>query len=334
METTRQITLDSNELAQSLFGEHHKNLQRMEQLAQVGIRTRGNVVDILGAETQVATVERLIRELARLHKSGFHIDENDIEPAYRLLIGDPQARLDQIYRAGIRLAGSRKPVTPKSTAQRKYLEAIQEYDIVLAIGPAGTGKTYLAMAMAVSALAQGQVARIILTRPAVEAGERLGFLPGDLVEKVSPYLRPLYDALYDMMDMEKAHALMDRGVIEVAPLAFMRGRSLNHSFVILDEAQNTTVAQMKMLLTRLGFDSRAVVTGDVTQVDLPIGETSGLKHAGEVLRDVPGIRTVEFTDQDVVRHPLVQRIIQAYDQAEKAAAQNSKEGPGNGSQRR
>jgi phosphate starvation-inducible PhoH-like protein len=320
METTRQITLESNDLAQSLFGEHSRNLKRIEEVASVGIRSRGNVVDIQGQEPGVLLAERLIRELSRLIKRGYSVSESDIEPAKRMLEDDPEIQLDRVYRQSHLISGTRKSIHPKSLAQKNYLEAIKTNDIAFAVGPAGTGKTYLAMAMAVSALARGEVGRIILTRPAVEAGERLGFLPGDLVEKVSPYLRPLYDALYDMMDLDRAQALTDKGVIEVAPLAFMRGRSLNNAFVILDEAQNTTVPQMKMFLTRLGFDSRAVITGDVTQIDLPAGERSGLKHARTILEGIPGISFSEFTDKDVVRHPLVQKIILAYERCERQAA--------------
>ncbi|HUT56131.1 MAG TPA: PhoH family protein [bacterium] len=327
METTRQITLEENEVAQALFGEHHRNLKRIEQLTEVGIRTRGNVVDILGPETRVVTVERLIRELYRLIKGGYRLAESDIEPALNLVRDDPRIRLDRIYNNGVPVAGARKMVTPKGLVQKEYLEAIRKNDIVFSVGPAGTGKTYLAMAMAVSSLNNGEVERIVLTRPAVEAGERLGFLPGDIVEKVSPYLRPLYDALYDMMELEKARALMDKGVIEVAPLAFMRGRSLNHAFVILDEAQNTTKAQMKMFLTRLGYDSKAVVTGDVTQIDLPAGETSGLKHARLILAGIPGIHFTEFSERDVVRHPLVQKIILAYEKEERAKYPADEEAP-------
>ncbi len=326
METSRQITLESNDVARSLFGEHHRHLRRIEQLTDVGLRARGNVVDILGPEPEVATVERLIGELSRLIKRGYLVQEADIEPAFRLVENDPSTRLDKIYQSGVIRIGSGKPITPKSINQKNYLEAISANDIVFATGPAGTGKTYLAMAQAVYALSQGEVMRIILTRPAVEAGERLGFLPGDLVEKVSPYLRPLYDALYDMMDLEKANHLLERGVIEVAPLAFMRGRSLNSAFVILDEAQNTTIPQMKMLLTRLGFDSRAVVTGDVTQTDLPPGEASGLCHACNILQEIPGIEIIRFNEQDVVRHPLVQRIIRAYEQYEAKSRGAGKEG--------
>jgi len=215
------------------------------------------------------------------------------------------------------IAGRRKPIFPKSLAQKEYMEAIRKNDIVFAIGPAGTGKTYLAMAMAVQALSEGEVSRIILTRPAVEAGEKLGFLPGDLVEKVNPYLRPLYDALHDMMDFDRASRLIERGVIEVAPLAFMRGRTLNNSFVILDEAQNTTILQMKMFLTRLGFDSKAVITGDITQIDLEEPKESGLVHVTKILKGIEGIHFSYFTEQDVVRHPLVQEIIRAYEEDER-----------------
>jgi len=329
METTRQITLDNNKLVQMLFGVNNKNLKLIEDLADVDIRARGNVVDIQGQENGVVLVERLIRQLYKLVKKGYCLQDDDVQAALRLVEDDPEARLDKIYHGGVKLGGTKKPITPKGPVQKAYMDAIRENDIVFSVGPAGTGKTYLAMAMAVSSLAQGQVSRIVLTRPAVEAGERLGFLPGDLVEKVSPYLRPLYDALYDMMDLEKAQTLMGRGVIEVAPLAFMRGRSLNNSFVILDEAQNTTSAQMKMFLTRLGFDSRAVVTGDVTQIDLPPGEKSGLKLARLILSGIPGIEMVEFTDRDVVRHPLVQKIIRAYEEFERAGEKENKE-EGNG----
>ncbi len=330
METTRQITLDSNELARTLFGEHHRNLKRLEDLSSVGIRARGNVVDILGPERGVEMVEHLLRELYRLVKRGYNVEESDIEAAVALAEEDPRVRLDKVYSRGVLAGGTKKMITPKNESQRRYMEAIRENDVVVSVGPAGTGKTYLAMAMAVTAFTQGEVSRIILTRPAVEAGERLGFLPGDLVEKVSPYLRPLYDALYDMMDVEKAGALMDRGVIEVAPLAFMRGRSLNNAFIILDEAQNTRVAQMKMFLTRLGFNSKAVVNGDITQIDLPPGEVSGLVNAREILTDIPGIARVEFTERDVVRHPLVQKIIKAYDRHERAGFAEA-QGGGDGS---
>ncbi len=334
METSRQITLENNELAQALFGEHHRNLKRIEDLSEVGIRARGNVVDILGPEQGVLKVERLLRQLYHLVKDGYELREADIEAAVKMVDEDPDARLEHEYQKGVKLGRARKPITPKSPNQARYLEAIRAHDIVFSIGPAGTGKTYLAMAMAVSAFSDGQVSRIILTRPAVEAGERLGFLPGDLIEKVSPYLRPLYDALYDMIEPERVATMMDQGIIEVAPLAFMRGRSLNHSFVILDEAQNTSIAQMKMFLTRLGFDSKAVVTGDVTQIDLPPDEVSGLNHAWSILSDVPGIGFARFTEKDVVRHPLVQKIIEAYQGFERTEkAKDTEEGGEDDSQR-
>jgi len=317
METSRQVLLEDNELARALFGEHHRNLQRIEALTGVVIQARGNALNVIGPEAGVTLVEKLLRELYRLLQKGYAITEQDLEPAVKLLQGDPEIRLDKMYRNGIILSGKRRPITPKSLAQKEYLEALRHFDLVFAIGPAGTGKTYLAMAMAVEALTQGEVGRIILTRPAVEAGEKLGFLPGDLAEKVNPYLRPLYDALHDMMDIDKASRLLDRGVIEVAPLAFMRGRTLNNSFVILDEAQNTSTRQMKMFLTRLGFDSRAAVTGDITQVDLPAEQKSGLIHAREILAGIPGLHFSYFSERDVVRHPLIQEILRAYEREEK-----------------
>ena len=237
--------------------------------------------------------------------------------AIRILSSDRNAKLRDIFLDTVFISAHKRVITPKSVAQKAYIDAIRGYDIVFGIGPAGTGKTYLAMAMAVAELMKNSFSRIILTRPAVEAGEKLGFLPGDLAEKVNPYLRPLYDALHDMVDFDRARKLVERGTIEVAPLAFMRGRTLNDSFVILDEAQNTTTEQMKMFLTRLGYGSKAVITGDVTQVDLPAGKLSGLKEAQAILRDIPGIEFVTFTERDVVRHPLVQQIITAYERAER-----------------
>jgi phosphate starvation-inducible PhoH-like protein len=248
-----------------------------------------------------------------------------VECAIRILSGDSRARLQDIFLDRIVITASKRVITPKSLVQKAYIDAIRQHDIVIGIGPAGTGKTYLAMAMAISELARNAYSRIILTRPAVEAGERLGFLPGDLAEKVNPYLRPLYDALHDMVDLEKAASMVERGIIEVAPLAFMRGRTLNDSFVILDEAQNTTSEQMKMFLTRLGYSSKAVVTGDVTQTDLPPGKTSGLKKAQQILQGIRGIEFVYFSEKDVVRHPLVQQIIQAYNQAEAEAGRREAE---------
>ena len=318
METSRQMLLEDIELARALFGEHHRHLQRIEALTGVVIQARGNALNLVGPEAGVLLVEKLLRELYRLLEKGYTITEHDVQPAVKMLQADPDIRLDLMYRNGVMVSGKRRPITPKSLAQKEYIEAIRRHDLVFAIGPAGTGKTYLAMAMAVEALTQGEAGRIILTRPAVEAGEKLGFLPGDLAEKVNPYLRPLYDALHDMMDLEKASRLLERGVIEVAPLAFMRGRTLNNSFVILDEAQNTTILQMKMFLTRLGFDSKAVVTGDVTQMDLPGHQRSGLIHAREILAGISGLHFSYFSERDVVRHPLIQEIIKAYELGEPA----------------
>jgi len=323
MDSSIDLVLEDLNLARVLFGEHHRNLKRLEELTDVQINTRGNVLRILGAEREVEVARRVVSELYHLLKKGFAITENDIEPAVRMLSQNPEMHLERIYREGMAFVGKRKPIIPKSLAQKEYLEAMRKNDIVFSIGPAGTGKTYLAMAMAVQALTQGEVSRIVLTRPAVEAGEKLGFLPGDLFEKVNPYLRPLYDALHDMMDIERAERLIERGVIEVAPLAFMRGRTLNNSFVILDEAQNTTILQMKMFLTRLGFDSRAVITGDITQIDLPDPGQSGMVHVSKILKDIPGIHFSYFTEQDVVRHPLVQKILRAYDEDERKRTRKS-----------
>ena len=317
MECSKELVLEDMRLARILFGEHHRNLKRLEELTEVEIRARGNSLRLLGAEPEVKVAERVIQELYRLLKGGYAVAEKDLTGAVRMIKEDPGMRLDKLYQEGAILTGRHRPVIPKSLNQKQYIEAIRNNDLVFAIGPAGTGKTYLAMAMAVRSLTEGEVSRIVLTRPAVEAGEKLGFLPGDLVEKVNPYLRPLYDALYDMMDFEKALRLIERDVIEVAPLAFMRGRTLNNSFVILDEAQNTSFLQMKMFLTRLGFDSKAVVTGDITQIDLDKPEQSGLVHAVRILKGIKGIHFSWFTEEDVVRHPLVQDIIRAYEEEER-----------------
>ena len=325
MEYSRDLTLEDTNLARVLYGEHNRNLKRIEELTEVEIRARGNAVRILGSEAGVRVVERVLKELYRLLKKGYAVTEHDIEPAVKMLTRDPHLHLERLYREGVVVSGRRKPILPKSLAQREYMEAIRKNDIVFAIGPAGTGKTYLAMAMAVQALSEGEVSRIILTRPAVEAGEKLGFLPGDLIEKVNPYLRPLYDALHDMMDFDRAARLIERGVIEVAPLAFMRGRTLNNSFVILDEAQNTTILQMKMFLTRLGFDSKAVITGDITQIDLEKPRESGLVHVSRILKGIKGIHFSYFTEEDVVRHPLVQEIIRAYEEDERRRKQEREE---------
>ncbi len=276
---------------------------------------RGNVLLLSGDPARVALAEKLIGQLTALIKKKYPVDIEDVDQSIKMLQADPNAQLEDVFLDTVFVNSRRRPVTPKGFNQKAYVDAIRKFDIVFGIGPAGTGKTYLAMAMAVAALVERRVKRIVLCRPAVEAGEKLGFLPGDLAEKVSPYLRPLYDALHDLMDIERANELLERGTVEVAPLAFMRGRTLNDSFVILDEAQNTTTEQMKMFLTRLGFGSKAVVTGDATQVDLPTGKASGLNEARVILSEVEGIAFCQFTDRDVVRHPLVQEVVRAYEAA-------------------
>jgi phosphate starvation-inducible PhoH-like protein len=280
----------------------------------VRVRTQGSDLLVEGEPDDTARVAQLVEQLSTLMDEGHNITVRDVKTATQLLADDPNVDLREHFLKGgqFRQAGKRR-ITAKSANQRRYLDAIEEHDIVFGIGPAGTGKTYLAMAQAVNYLLQKKVSRIILARPAVEAGEKLGFLPGDLQEKVNPYLRPLYDALYDMMDVEKAERLIERGTVEVAPIAFMRGRTLNDAFVILDEAQNTTSEQMKMFLTRLGFGSKAVVTGDITQIDLPPGRTSGLVEAMHVVGKIEGISFVYFDERDVVRHKLVQAIVKAYE---------------------
>ncbi len=302
-------------LANLLFGRQNRHLKIMERALGVRIGSKGSELRIEGDPPQVELTRHLLEELLSLLQEGYPLYPTDIDYAIRILSADSGSRLRDIFLDTIYVSARNKIIAPKSLAQKAYIDAIRGNDVVFGIGPAGTGKTYLAMAMAVSTLMKKEVSRIVLVRPAVEAGEKLGFLPGDLAEKVNPYLRPLYDALYDMMDFEKGQALIDKGVVEVAPLAFMRGRTLNDAFVILDEAQNTTAEQMKMFLTRLGFGSRAVITGDVTQVDLPPGRISGLVEALRVLQGVEGICFNHFTDRDVVRHPIVQLIVQAYERA-------------------
>ena len=285
----------------------------MEQELGVDARARGNEVRLVGSADAVAAARKVLEQLYGNIANGEPVKARDVRQAVRMVAEQPDVDLDRVYEDVLAGVGSRRRIQAKNLAQRKYIDLMRSKDIVMSVGPAGTGKTYLAMAVAVASLNRHEVSRVVLTRPAVEAGERLGFLPGSMAEKVNPYLRPLYDALNDMMPMEKAARLIERGVIEVAPLAFMRGRTLNDSFVILDEAQNTTSEQMKMFLTRLGFDSRAVITGDVTQIDLPNDKKSGLVEALEVLRGVDGIGLQRFSDKDVVRHPLVQKIVVAYE---------------------
>jgi phosphate starvation-inducible protein PhoH and related proteins len=298
----------------TLFGAYDDNLRQLETLLNVRIRTQGQDLLVEGAAADTAKVARLIDQLGALIGEGHPISDRDVKTASQLVLEDGAVDLrEHFLKDGkLRQAGKRR-IAAKSANQRRYLDAIEQHDIVFGIGPAGTGKTYLAMAQAVSYLLAKKVSRIVLARPAVEAGEKLGFLPGDLQEKVNPYLRPLYDALYDMLDVEKADTYLERGAIEVAPLAFMRGRTLNDAFVILDEAQNTTSEQMKMFLTRLGFGSKAVVTGDITQIDLPTGRASGLVQAMEVVGKIDGISFIYFDERDVVRHKLVQAIVKAYE---------------------
>jgi phosphate starvation-inducible PhoH-like protein len=297
---------------EAFFGSYDENLRHLESLFKVTIRTDGHELLVEGDPSDIDRAERVVGQFAALMREGYRFGKGDVKSACQLVAQDASIDLrDHFLKRAIRPSAKRQ-VVPKSVNQRIYLEAIERHDIVFGIGPAGTGKTYLAMAQAVSFLVGKKVSRIILARPAVEAGEKLGFLPGDLQEKVNPYLRPLYDALYDMLEADRVERLLERGTIEIAPIAFMRGRTLNDAFVILDEAQNTTSEQMKMFLTRMGFGSKAVVTGDITQIDLPSGRVSGLIEALKVIQAVDGIAFVHFDDTDVVRHRLVQEIVKAY----------------------
>ena len=313
---TQQLEFSDPHLFRDLLGQHDQHVKILQHALQVRIRVRASGLEIEGDPLQVELASQIVRQLYGLLEKGYPVYASDVDYAIRILSGDARAKLQDIFLDTIYISAHKRTITPKSIAQKAYIDAIRRYDIVFGIGPAGTGKTYLAMAMAVAELMKNNYVRIILTRPAVEAGEKLGFLPGDLAEKVNPYLRPLYDALHDIVDFDRAHKLVERGTIEVAPLAFMRGRTLNDSFVILDEAQNTTPEQMKMFLTRLGYGSKAVITGDATQVDLPAGKPSGLKEASRILKGVHGIRFVTFTEKDVARHHLVQEIISAYERDE------------------
>lgn len=311
------LTFDDNTLLLNLCGERNGNLKLIEEALQAKLNLRGDRITLIGEESEVKLAQRVLEELYGLLSEGYPLYPSDVNHAIQILSGNFKARLRDIFLDSVYVTSKKRVITPKSLAQKEYIDAIRTYDIVFGIGPAGTGKTYLAMATAVAALNAGEINRVILVRPAVEAGEKLGFLPGDLVEKVNPYVRPLYDALHDMIDFEQTSTLLQRGVIEVAPLAFMRGRTLNDCFVILDEAQNTTPEQMKMFLTRLGISSKAVITGDITQIDLPNGTRSGLIETVEILTDVEGLKFVYFTDKDVIRHRLVQDIIKAYERAER-----------------
>ncbi len=311
-----KLVVADNEEAAALAGSRDQNLRLIERAVGARIGARGNEIRVSGTPEQVGRATELLSELVKLIRLGHPVTAGEVEYAARMVGAGQADAPDAVFSDVVLVTDRGRPVKPHTQTQRDYLRAIERADLTLAIGPAGTGKTYLAMAVAVSALREGKASRLILTRPALEAGERLGFLPGDIQAKVDPYLRPLFDALYDMMDLEKAQRLIQQGVIEVAPLAFMRGRTLNDCFVILDEAQNTTPEQMKMFLTRFGFGCKAVVTGDITQTDLPRGQISGLNQVREVLPGIRGVAFVYFSDQDVVRHELVQRIIQAYEQHE------------------
>ncbi len=313
------------ESVQAICGAHDENLRRVEKALEVTLGVRGSAVQIKGAAAAVGAAERLLNDLGALAATGRRLRADDLATALRVVAEEPATSLIDFFRTGALIQASRRLVAPRSLNQKRYLRAMLDHELVVSTGPAGTGKTYLAVAVAASALKEQKVRRIVLARPAVEAGEKLGFLPGDLAEKVNPYLRPLYDALFDIIGFDKVSRMMEREVIEVAPLAFMRGRSLNDSFIILDEAQNTTPEQMKMFLTRIGFNSKAVVNGDITQIDLPPGQQSGLKHALQVLRGEEGIAFVRFGQSDVVRHELVQRIVGAYDRWETRHGTRSRE---------
>lgn len=310
---TKRVTFDNNELVRSLYGERSSNLRLIEKRLNIIVNIRGNDLILQGGLSELEMAENLLTQLYGLLKEGYPIYDRDVDYSLRILESNHRAELKPIFLDRVYIPSKKRTITPKSINQKNYIDSIRKYDIVFGIGPAGTGKTYLAMAMAIASLIKKEINRVVLARPAVEAGEKLGFLPGDLYEKVNPYLRPLYDALHDMMDFEGASRFIQNGVIEVAPLAFMRGRTLNDAFVILDEAQNVTPEQMKMFLTRLGFSSKTVITGDITQTDLPEGKASGLIQARDILAHIEEIRFVYFGREDVIRHPLVQEIIDAYD---------------------
>jgi phosphate starvation-inducible PhoH-like protein len=309
----KSITFDDNQTAAELYGEGESHLRLIKNELGVDAHARGNEVRLYGEQKSVDIAANVLEQLYDVLRSGRSIEAREVKAAIEMIRGHADVSLLEVYEDVLHDVGTRRTIRAKNLSQRQYVDSIRKHDISFAVGPAGTGKTYLAMAMAIAAFNRKEVSRIILTRPAVEAGERLGFLPGDLAEKVQPYMRPLYDALQDMMDFQKIERLRERGAIEVAPLAFMRGRTLNDSFVILDEAQNTTGEQMKMFLTRIGFSSKAVITGDITQIDLPSGTDSGLVEAIDILHGVEGIGQMHFTQADVVRHPLVQSIVQAYE---------------------
>jgi phosphate starvation-inducible PhoH-like protein len=314
--------IDFTQNIEALFGTRDENLHLLEDGLNVTIDLKADGVEIEGTPRDVARVEQVLVDYQHLLRNSYQFNNGDLNSMLRILTTDPSASLRGLAEAGRQRSFGKRVVQPKSMNQRRYLDAIEKYDMVFGIGPAGTGKTYLAVAMAITALLAKRVNRIILARPAVEAGERLGFLPGTLQEKVDPYLRPLYDALYDMLEPEKVDRFLEKNIIEIAPIAFMRGRTLNDSFIILDEAQNTTSEQMKMFVTRMGFNSKAVITGDITQIDLPNARRSGLLEAVDVMKDVDGISFVYFDESDVVRHQLVQRIVRAYDEFKARVAES------------
>lgn len=318
--TEKTLSFDDSHLANMLFGARNSHLDILAERIGVQLGSCGNSLDISGETEAVNLTANLVSQLYSLLKSGHVLSPKDVSYAAGMLLRDPAANIAKIFKDAIYVVSPRRTVTPKTLSQRDYVAALRESDLTFAVGPAGTGKTYLAVAVALSLLLAKRVKRIILTRPAVEAGERLGFLPGDLAQKINPYLRPLYDALHDMMDFERVAEMMETGVIEVAPLAFMRGRTLNDAFIILDEAQNTTPEQMKMFLTRMGFGSKTAITGDISQIDLPSNGSSaprsGLVHALSILEKVEGIRVMRFDEGDVIRHPMVGRVVKAYEQYE------------------
>jgi phosphate starvation-inducible PhoH-like protein len=328
-EDALELHFDDSRLITDLLGQHDAHIRTLEQALGVRIDVNGTAMRIAGPHAEQALAGKVLGELYELLKRGYPVFPSDVEYSVRILRGDRNAELKDIFLDTIYVSAHKRVISPKSINQKLYIDAIRSHDIVFGIGPAGTGKTYLAMAMALAALMKNQVTRMVLCRPAVEAGEKLGFLPGDLAEKVNPYLRPLYDALHDMVDFDRARRMLERGTIEVAPLAFMRGRTLNDSFIILDEAQNTTSEQMKMFLTRLGYNSKAVITGDITQIDLPSGKLSGLKEARTVLANTEGIKFVYFTDRDVVRHRLVSAVIAAYESFQREGVVQPGDGSGN-----
>jgi len=312
----RKIHFADDRYVIGLFGNEESNIGLAQKRLNVRVVVRGDFLKLIGEKNNVQLAERFFKQLEEMCHGGYHVTPQEFVNALNA-VSENHENIKNVFKDKIFVPGRKHFVIPRTPGQQEYVKAIRDYDIVFAVGPAGTGKTYLAMAMAVNAYMEEKVSRIILTRPAVEAGESLGFLPGDMHDKVDPYLRPLYDALYDMMEIDRIQALREKGIIEVAPLAYMRGRTLNDSFIILDEAQNTTQEQMKMFLTRLGFDSKAVITGDITQIDLPSNRSSGLVHVHKILENVEGIKFVNFNERDVVRHELVTKIILAYEKERK-----------------